>query len=72
VYLKESIKHGVTYTMGFAEWEAAVAAGATLSDLERWDAGGFPREFKARVLAWHKLHGLIEAHVAAAGRKKGT
>ena len=55
--------------MSFAEWEAAVAAGATLADLERWDAGAFPREFKARVLAWHKLHGLIEAHVQDAARR---
>lgn len=56
--------------MQFGEWEAAIAAGATLSELERWDASGFPREFRARVLAWYELHGLIEAHVQDAARRR--
>lgn len=48
--------------MGYSEWEAAIAAGASLDDLEKWDRGGFPVQFKAKVVAWFNLHSLIELH----------
>ena len=45
--------------MGFSEWEAAHAAGLNLYE---WEIGKYPRWFKTRVLAWHKLHQLVDMH----------
>ena len=42
--------------MEFAEWEACHAAGC---DLWRWYNNEYPRDFKARVMAWHELHTLV-------------
>lgn len=59
VPLKDTVETGIAYSMLFAEWEAAHAAGLSLWD---WEREVYPRSFKARVLAWHNLHGLVEAH----------
>lgn len=53
---------GIQTGMGFAEWEAAIAAGATLEDLHKWDTGLYPRSFKVKVIAWYNMHSLIELH----------
>jgi hypothetical protein len=59
---------GITYNASFAEWEAAHAAGL---DLHTWDSkGGYSPYFKAKVLAWHRAHSLVEAHTQAAMNKK--
>ena len=55
-----------------------VAAGATLSEALAWERGEiFPPWFKARVIAWHRLRGLVQSHVhdaqnqaQAKGRKR--
>jgi hypothetical protein len=57
--------------MGFAEWDAAIAAGATLTELHQWDNGVvFSNRFKAKVVAWHRLSSLIGTHVEDARARK--
>jgi hypothetical protein len=72
VGVKDSIDPNISYSRSFGEWEAAVAAGL---DLWEWENNEYPRWFKARVIAWHRLHGLIELHtqdaVARKSRRKG-
>lgn len=53
----------IRYSISFAAWEAAVAAGATLEDLRRLDRGGYPPAFVAKLIAWHDTHRLIDAHI---------
>lgn len=48
--------------MLYAEFDAPIAAGATLDELNRWYNGGYERAFKAHVLAWYKMQSLIRAH----------
>ena len=67
VRLPDGISPGITYSNSFAEWEAANAAGVSIWD---WENGGFPNWFKAKVLAWYKLHSLVEAHTQAAVNAK--
>lgn len=67
VRLPDSIDPGITYNNSFAEWEAAHAARLDLYD---WDSGKYPVWFMAKVLAWHKLHNLVEAHTQAAVNAK--
>jgi hypothetical protein len=55
--------------MGFAEWEAAIAAGATLDELYKWDSGGYTRTFKSKVIAWHNMHSLVELHKSDAAER---
>ena len=62
VRLPDAIDPGITYSNSFAEWEAANAAGVNLWD---WEDGAYPNWFKAKVLAWYKLHNLVEAHTQA-------
>lgn len=71
--VKGAVRPGITYAASFAEWEAATAAGV---DLWRWETGGYPPAFKARVLAWHLLHRLVDLHgesaaIEAARKKAG-
>jgi len=67
VRLPDAINPGITYSNSFAEWEAAQAAGLNLWD---WEHGGYTKYFKVKVLAWYKLHSLVEAHTKAAVNKK--
>lgn len=57
--LKGGVNPNITYNTIFAEWEAATAANL---DLYMWETGQYPQWFMARVIAWHKLHILVEAH----------
>ena len=50
---------GITYNQNFLEIEAAIAAGM---DVERWERGGYPKWLKAKIVAWHSLHHLIQTH----------
>jgi len=53
--------------MAYAEFEACVAAGL---DLWAWENNVYPKRFKVLVMAWHRVHILISAHVEQAARKK--
>lgn len=58
------VSPGVSYNMSYAEWEAAIACGATLAELMAWDDGHtFPARFKAKVLAFHQLSQRIASYV---------
>jgi len=51
---------GISYAQPFREYEAAVAAGL---DLWKWESGGYPPTFMARVVAWKDLRDHVSAHV---------
>lgn len=54
------------------EWNAAVAAGATLDELYKWEAmgeDGYPSWFKARVMVWHERQMQYHSHVEDAKAK---
>lgn len=56
--------------MSYAEWDAAVECGATLDELQKWDAGGYTARFKAKVITFVRYKRLIEMHSEEASRKK--
>lgn len=37
--------------------------------MERWVYNQYPPEFKALVMAWHNMHGLVESHKQDAQNK---
>lgn len=59
----------ISYSIHFSEWEAAVAAGASLDELMRLDK--YPIEFRAKLVAWHGYHKLVELHAQDAAVPKG-
>ena len=59
VDLTGGIDTGIQHSPKFSEYEAASAAGL---DLWKWENDLYPVWFKARVLAWHEGHILIESH----------
>ncbi len=58
---------GITSAASYQDWEAAHGAGL---DLHRWDTGGYAPVFMGKVLAWWRLHKLVELHSADAAIKK--
>ena len=48
------------------EWDAAIAAGATLDELYKWEQGEYPGWFRALVIVWYERKNQYEAHVEAA------
>ncbi len=50
----------------FPLWDAAVAVGATLTELQEMDQGKFDGKFLARVLAYKRLKDFVELHSADA------
>jgi hypothetical protein len=46
--------------MTFPLWEAAIAAGATLDELQRLD--DYPKPFLAKLIAWHQKHNIVRTH----------
>ncbi len=70
VHIRDSVDPHISFSMGFQEWEAAIAAGATLDELLKWDQRGYPKEFMAKVIAWYQNHTLVKAHLEDASRPK--
>ena len=68
---REVTDPGIASSLSFASWEACV--GARLN-LWKWEQGLYPRSFVARVIAWYRLHNLVELHseveAARAAKKK--
>jgi hypothetical protein len=54
---------GITASAAFMQWEACIAAGL---DPYLWDRGFYPPRFRAKAMAWHEAHELIEQHKQAA------
>jgi hypothetical protein len=59
VRVKGAVDPHINYSVSFAEWEAASAAGL---DLWKWEQNKYPKSFRAKVLAWYKLHNLVALH----------
>lgn len=57
--LKNAVNSGIKYELDFAGLDACIAAGC---DPWVWENGGYPARFMARIVAWHKLKGLIVTH----------
>lgn len=75
--LKGGINPQIARSHKLVEWEAAIAAGATLDELYKWEVmgpEGYPSWFKARVLVWHERHQQFDTHMseiqAEAAKKK--
>jgi len=62
VSIRDRIDSGISYSMRFAEFDAAIAAGATLDELQKLYYGGYPPKFMALVVVWHAMSSLINAH----------
>ena len=60
VYLKDAVNPGITASMRYTIWEAAIAAGATLDELKMIDE--YPKRFLADLVAWHEAHKLVNLH----------
>ncbi len=68
--IRGAVDPHISYSMHFAEWNAAIAAGATLEELFKLEAGEYPKWFRARLIAWKNLHDLIQTHTEAARAPK--
>ena len=70
MWLRDSVNTGITYgSITYPLWEAAIAAGACLDELEKLDRGDYPVKFQARLLAWHQKHMIVSANVQDAVSK---
>lgn len=67
--MKDAVDPGIAYHPSFAEMEACVGAGL---DPWKWECNEYPAAFKARVIAWYNLHGLVRAHSEDAINRKAT
>jgi hypothetical protein len=59
VPLSGGIQTGIGFSLMYDEYEACVAAGL---DLEKWIYGDYETAFKNYIIAWFRLHRLVEAH----------
>jgi len=65
------VSTGIQAGLRYHLWEAAIAAGATLEELQQLDQGTiFAHPFKVALLAWHGLHQEVEKHGTDASIKK--
>lgn len=65
--LRNAVNSGITFSMEFQSWEAAAAAGLNLWE---WEQGNYTSRFQAKVIAWFRLHNLVQAHTQDAAQKK--
>lgn len=70
MHVKDAVDARISFSMGFLEWQAAVAAGATLDELLKWERREYPKGFMAKVVAWYQYHGLVAMHQEDAARSK--
>ncbi len=66
---KTAVDPHISYSTHYSEFDAAVAAGATLDELMRLEK--YPKSFRAKLVAWHGYHKLIELHAQDAASPKG-
>lgn len=62
VPLHDTIHTSIDYSYRFAEFDAAIAAGATLDELYKLYQGLYPRRFMAMIVVWNSSRRMIEAH----------
>jgi len=64
VTVKDSVQTGISFgNLSFPLIDAAIAAGATLDELEKLERGGYPKRLLVLLLAWHEVRKAIELHV---------
>lgn len=66
--MRDSVDPHISYSVHFSEWEAAIAAGATLDELLHLEE--YPKKFRAKVMAWFGYHKLVELHAQDASMSK--
>lgn len=64
--LANTLNVGIERSNELLLWEAAIAAGATLDDLEKLDNREYSKRFMARLVVWYERHQLYKAHVSDA------
>jgi len=64
--LKGGVNTGITYSLYYEGLDAAVWAGATLDELEKWYNGGYDSKFMSVVVALYRAHEQIEIHTRQA------
>lgn len=65
-FLKPGLKVGITYERSFLEVQACIAAGL---DYHKWRTEEYSPGFRAEVVAWYEMRGLIEQHVESVKNK---
>ena len=62
--MRNRVRTGIEFgNWSFPLWDAAIAAGATLDELEKLDEGGYSRALQIKLLAWHEMSRLVSMHV---------
>jgi len=73
--LKYRVNTGITYSMGYTEWDAIVNLGGGLEELLKWDSGEYPTWFMAKVVAFSVARNMVRNHiedaVTRASEKRG-
>lgn len=69
VRVRGAVDPHISYSVHFMVFDAAVAAGATLTELQNLEE--LPKKFQAKLVAWYGYHRLIEMHGQDAAAKKG-
>ena len=68
--LGNTVNTAIRYSASYETWEALINAGATVTELLRFEEGDFPDWFIAKVIAWHRGHTMIENNIQDAIVKK--
>jgi hypothetical protein len=68
-YISDTINPGIRYSDTYAVWDAAIAAGATLEELDRVQSGDYSSKFLAHLIAWHAGYKGINSNVEDAKSK---
>jgi hypothetical protein len=67
---KNAVDPHISFSVHYNEFDAAIAAGATLEELSMLET--YPKSFRAKLIAWHNFHKLIEMHSQDAATPKGN
>jgi hypothetical protein len=70
VEVKSAVNPHISFSVYYSEFDAAVAAGASLDELMRLEQ--YPKRFRAELVAWYGYHKMIEMHGQDAATSKRT
>lgn len=54
-----SVATGIGFNPSYEQWDACIASGLSI---QVWESGGYPPSLMAKVVAWHRLHTLVQSH----------
>jgi hypothetical protein len=69
-HLSDGIDPGIEYSVTYSLWDSAIAAGATLEELQKMHAGRYSPKFLASLVAWNNMKNMIANHIEDAKAKK--